>query len=108
MRRARVFGAVASCPHAASMSRPRVSRTVAGMCARSSTPLNAAMLARDEPSYIPVGMSRLPQYRKRFLESVKFARAKQQDAVRYKVPLSAKLRHRAIARDDVAPAEAES
>ena len=33
--------AEASCPHAASMSRPRVSRTVAGMRARSSTALNA-------------------------------------------------------------------
>src|SRR5207244_345514 len=33
--------AAASCPHAASMSRPRVSRTVAGRRAVSSTSLNA-------------------------------------------------------------------
>src|SRR4051794_27279840 len=32
----RAFGAAASCPHAASMSRPRVSRTVTGTRARSS------------------------------------------------------------------------
>src|ERR671911_3233973 len=46
----------ASWPHAAAMSRPRVSRTVAGMRARSSTCLNASIAFRDEPSYIPVGL----------------------------------------------------
>ncbi len=38
------------------MSRPRVSRTVAGRRASSSTSLNAAIALRDEPSYIPVGL----------------------------------------------------
>ena len=38
------------------MSRPRVRRTVDGMRARSSTFLNAAIAAREEPSYIPVGL----------------------------------------------------
>jgi hypothetical protein len=38
------------------MSRPRVSLTVAGSLARSSTSLNAAIALRDEPSYIPVGL----------------------------------------------------
>src|SRR5262249_23115969 len=40
----------ASWPQAASMSRPRVSRTVAGSPARSSTALNASIARRDEPS----------------------------------------------------------
>ena len=43
----------ASCPHAAAMSRPRVRRTVAGIRARSSTCLNAAIASRDEPPYMP-------------------------------------------------------
>ena len=38
------------------MSRPPVRRTVAGMRARSSTCLNAAIASRDEPPYIPVGL----------------------------------------------------
>ena len=33
------------------MSRPRVSRTVAGTRARSSSALNAAIRSREEPSY---------------------------------------------------------
>ena len=49
-------GADASCPHAAAMSRPRVRRTVAGTRARSSSALKAAIAARDEPSYLPVGL----------------------------------------------------
>ncbi len=40
----------ASCPQAASMSRPRVSRTVAGIRARASTALNRSIVSRDEPS----------------------------------------------------------
>jgi 23S rRNA (adenine2503-C2)-methyltransferase len=40
----------ASWPQAASISRPRVSRTVAGRRARSSTSLNAAIAFRVEPS----------------------------------------------------------
>src|SRR4029079_10616128 len=46
----------ASWPQAASMSRPRVSRTVAGMRARSSTALKAAIALRAEPSKAPVGL----------------------------------------------------
>ena len=38
------------------MSRPRVSRTVDGIRAPSSTRLNAAIASREEPSYIPVGL----------------------------------------------------
>ena len=38
------------------MSRPRVRRTVEGTRARSSTDLKAAIAAREEPSYIPVGL----------------------------------------------------
>jgi hypothetical protein len=38
------------------MSRPRVSRTVAGIPARSSTCLNAAIASREEPPYMPVGL----------------------------------------------------
>ena len=40
----------ASCPHAASMSRPRVSRTVAGTPCSSSAALNASIASREEPS----------------------------------------------------------
>ena len=57
----------ASWPQAASMSRPRVSLTVAGMRARSSTLLNRSIVSRDEPSYMPgrvvgdeVDLERLP------------------------------------------------
>ena len=46
----------ASWPQAASMSRPRVSRTVAGSPARSSTSLKASIAFRDEPSNAPVGL----------------------------------------------------
>src|SRR3954466_2231500 len=46
----------ASWPHAASMSRPRVSRTVAGSRASSSAPLKAAIAFRVEPAYMPVGL----------------------------------------------------
>ena len=46
----------ASCPQAASMSRPRVRRTVVGRRARSSTALNAAIASREEPSNAPVGL----------------------------------------------------
>ena len=46
----------ASCPHAASMSRPRVSRTVAWTPCSSRTALNAAIFSGGEPSYIPVGL----------------------------------------------------
>ena len=46
----------ASCPQAASMSRPRVRRTVAPIPCSSSTALNAAIASRLEPSYIPVGL----------------------------------------------------
>src|SRR5262245_46121750 len=49
-------GAAASWPHAAAMSRPRVSLTVAGRRAASSTALKRAIASRDEPSYIPVGL----------------------------------------------------
>ena len=38
------------------MSRPRVRRTVYGSRAASSTALNAAIVSRDEPVYIPVGV----------------------------------------------------
>jgi len=38
------------------MSLPRVSLTVAGIRARSSSRLNAAIASRLEPSYIPVGL----------------------------------------------------
>jgi hypothetical protein len=38
------------------MSRPRVSRTVAGTPARTSVSRNASIAFRDEPSYIPVGL----------------------------------------------------
>ena len=38
------------------MSRPRVSLTVAGKRARSSTALKAAIAFDVEPSYIPVGL----------------------------------------------------
>ena len=37
------------------MSRPRVSRTVAGIRARSSSRLKASIVSRGEPSNIPVG-----------------------------------------------------
>ncbi len=40
----------ASCPHAASMSCPRVNRTVAVSPCSSSTARNAAIASRDEPS----------------------------------------------------------
>ena len=46
----------ASCPQAASMSRPRVRRTVAPTPCSSSTALNAAIASRLEPSYMPVGL----------------------------------------------------
>ena len=46
----------ASWPHAASMSRPRVRRTVAPIPCSSSTAWNAAIASRLEPSYIPVGL----------------------------------------------------
>ena len=46
----------ASCPQAASMSRPRVRRTVARTPCSSSTALNAAIALGEEPSYIPVGL----------------------------------------------------
>ena len=42
--------AAASCPQAASMSRPRVSRTVARRPCSSSAALNASIAPRDEPS----------------------------------------------------------
>ena len=48
--------AVASWPHAAAMSRPRVSRTVAGTRAASSSALKAAIAVREDPSNIPVGL----------------------------------------------------
>ncbi len=38
------------------MSRPRVSLTVAGSPARSSTFLNASMAPREDPSNAPVGL----------------------------------------------------
>ena len=38
------------------MSRPRVSLTVAGIRARSSSRLNASMVSREEPSNSPVGL----------------------------------------------------
>ena len=41
----------ASCPQAASMSRPRVRRTVAWIPRASSAPLNAAIESRLDPSY---------------------------------------------------------
>src|SRR5690606_36563500 len=40
----------ASWPHAAAMSRPRVSRTVAGTPCSASTAWKAAIASRDEPS----------------------------------------------------------
>ena len=40
----------ASWPHAASMSRPRVSRTVAGILERSSTLLKRSIVCRADPS----------------------------------------------------------
>ena len=46
----------ASCPQAASMSRPRVRRTVAGRLARSRTALKAAIASRDEAVCTPVGL----------------------------------------------------
>ena len=47
----------ASCPHAASMSRPRVSRTVASKPRSSSAARNAAIASRPDPSYTePVGL----------------------------------------------------
>ena len=46
----------ASWPQAASMSRPRVRRTVAPTPCSSSTALNAAIASRLEPSYMPVGL----------------------------------------------------
>src|SRR5439155_5097540 len=49
-------GAAASCPQAASMSRPRVRRTVTGTRARSSSCWNAAIRSREEPWYRPVGL----------------------------------------------------
>src|SRR3712207_4195725 len=50
--------AAASWPHAASMSRPRVSRTVAGIPCSSSTARNVAMASRPLPSYAdPVGLN---------------------------------------------------
>ena len=49
-------GVVASCPHAAAMSRPRVRRTVAGTRPRSSSALKRAIASRDEPSKRPVGL----------------------------------------------------
>ena len=52
----RSAGALASCPHAAAMSRPRVRRTVAGTRARSSSCLKAAIVSREEPSKLPVGL----------------------------------------------------
>src|SRR4051812_42704837 len=54
--RVRCFGAAASWPHAASMSRPRVRRTVTGTRAFSSSKRKAAITSRDEPSYRPVGL----------------------------------------------------
>ena len=50
------LGTAASCPQAASMSRPRVRRTVAGMRARSSTALKLSIAGREEPSKRPVGL----------------------------------------------------
>ena len=47
---AAVDAAAASCPQAASMSRPRVSRTVARRPCSSSTALKAAIAPREEPS----------------------------------------------------------
>ena len=38
------------------MSRPRVSRTVAGIRARSSTRLKTSIAPREEPSNCPVGL----------------------------------------------------
>ena len=46
----------ASWPHAASMSRPRVRRTVAPIPCSSRTAWKAAIASRLEPSYIPVGL----------------------------------------------------
>ena len=54
-RRSRA-AAAASWPHAASMSRPRVSRTVARSPCSSSTARNASIAPREEPPYIPVGL----------------------------------------------------
>src|SRR5207253_6435349 len=48
--------AAASCPHAASMSRPRVRRTVAGRPCSCSVRRKAAIAFRDEPSNLPVGL----------------------------------------------------
>ena len=57
LRRCRYVRAAASCPQAASMSRPRVSRTVTGTPLPSSAARKAAIAPRLEPSKpLPVGL----------------------------------------------------